>query len=116
MGARRRDRAIGRRAPRRLSPEPTEKEGGAQDADFPDSDATVLTHFSHVCSLTTVHGTMDVADSRAVMTGMNAPRGLNAIRFFERAQRARAPLRPQGPVHPQSAALVHGGHALLVRR
>ncbi len=43
----------------------------------------VLTHFSHVCELVKSDGgIIYVADRRAVLPGMSAPRGLNYITFF----------------------------------
>jgi len=43
----------------------------------------ILTHFSHVCELSTDDGkTIYVGDRRVVLAGMSAPRGLNYITFF----------------------------------
>jgi hypothetical protein len=43
----------------------------------------LLTHFSHVCELSTDDGKrIYVADRRAVLRGMSSPRGLNFITFF----------------------------------
>lgn len=43
----------------------------------------ILTHFSHVCELSTDDGkTIYVGDRRAVLGEMSAPRGLNFITFF----------------------------------
>ena len=54
------------------------------DPDFPsESREPILTHFSHVCELSTEYGQiLYVADRRAVIAGMLAPRGLNYITFF----------------------------------
>jgi hypothetical protein len=42
-----------------------------------------LTHFSHVCELSTDDGKrIYVADRRSVLRGMSSPRGLNFITFF----------------------------------
>lgn len=43
----------------------------------------ILTHFSHVCELSTDDGkTIYVGDRRAVLGEISAPRGLNFITFF----------------------------------
>jgi len=53
------------------------------DADFPDGHSMVLTHFSHVGQLVSSSGqVVYVADTRAVVPGMLAPRGRNYIAFF----------------------------------
>ena len=55
------------------------------DPDFPDGRNSVLTHFSHVGQLETSGGeVLFVADRRAVLAGMRAPRGQNFITFFDR--------------------------------
>lgn len=55
----------------------------AGDSDFPDGEHVVLTHFSHVGQVTTkASETIFVVDRRAVLAGMLAPRGQNAILFF----------------------------------
>lgn len=54
------------------------------DPDFPNGQTVVLTHFSHVGQLLTSKGeTIHVADQRAVIAGMSAPRGRNFITFFD---------------------------------
>lgn len=54
------------------------------DPDFPDSHNLVLTHFSHVGQLVSSSGELIyVADRRAVIAGMLAPRGQNYIMFFD---------------------------------
>ncbi len=54
------------------------------DPDHPDGSKLLLTHFSHLGRLTTSKGkTIFVADRRAVIAGMLAPRGRNAILFFD---------------------------------
>ena len=54
------------------------------DSDFPDSHSVVLTHFSHIGQLVTSSGeVVYVADLRAVIAGMLAPRGRNYITFFD---------------------------------
>src|SRR5204862_4038457 len=54
------------------------------DPDFPDSHNLVLTHFSHVGQLVSSSGeVIYVADRRAVIAGMLAPRGQNYITFFD---------------------------------
>ncbi len=56
----------------------------AGDPGHPDGKNVVLTHFSHVGHVTTDAGeTVYVADRRAVIAGMLAPRGKNAILFFD---------------------------------
>jgi len=58
----------------------------ARDGDprFPDGKNVILTHFSHVGDLRTAHGKrIYVADQRAVLAGMLAPRGQNRISFFD---------------------------------
>ncbi|MES2981216.1 MAG: hypothetical protein V4727_02795 [Verrucomicrobiota bacterium] len=55
------------------------------DPDFPDGKSMVLTHFSHVGQLESSRGEMVyVADRRAVISGMMAPRGQNYITFFDK--------------------------------
>lgn len=52
--------------------------------EFPNGKGILLTHFSHVGELTTARGELIyVADRRAVIGGMLAPRGLNYICFFD---------------------------------
>ena len=54
------------------------------DPDFPDGHNMVLTHFSHVGQLVSSGGEIIyVADRRAVIAGMLAPRGQNYITFFD---------------------------------
>ena len=61
------------------------------DPDHPDGENVVLTHFSHVGQLTTdAGGTIYVVDRRAVIAGMLAPRGKNAILFFDSRHRTSA--------------------------
>ena len=56
----------------------------AGDPGHPDGKNVVLTHFSHVGQVTTDAGeTVYVADRRAVIARMLAPRGKNAILFFD---------------------------------
>lgn len=56
----------------------------ANDPDFPDGDNVRLTHFSHVGEVITgAREQIFVVDSRAVLTGMLAPHGQNAIMFFD---------------------------------
>ena len=56
----------------------------ASDPDLsPNNRGLILTHFSHVCELSTDEGkTIYVGDRRAVLAGMLSPRGLNYITFF----------------------------------
>lgn len=56
----------------------------ASDPDLsPNNSGLILTHFSHVCELSTDEGeTIYVGDRRAVLAGMLAPRGINYITFF----------------------------------
>jgi hypothetical protein len=55
------------------------------DPDFPDGHSLVLTHFSHIGQLVSSSGELVyVADRRAVIAGMLAPRGQNYITFFDR--------------------------------
>jgi hypothetical protein len=54
------------------------------DPGFPDGRNTVLTHFSHVGQLLSSNGeVIYVADRRAVIAGMLAPRGQNFVTFFD---------------------------------
>jgi hypothetical protein len=54
------------------------------DPDFPDGRNMVLTHFSHVGQLVSSKGKrIYVADRRAVIAGMLAPRGQNYVTFFD---------------------------------
>lgn len=54
------------------------------DPNFPDGHSVVLTHFSHVGQLVSSSGDLVyVADRRAVIAGMLAPRGQNYITFFD---------------------------------
>lgn len=54
------------------------------DPDFPDGKGMMLTHFSHVGQLVTSNGdVIYVAERRAVLTGMIAPRGQHYITFFD---------------------------------
>lgn len=58
----------------------------ARDGDprFPDGRNVILTHFSHVGELRTDRDErIFVADRRAVLAGMLAPRGQNRISFFD---------------------------------
>ena len=58
------------------------------DPDHPDGENVVLTHFSHVGQLTTdAGGTIYVVDRRAVIAGMLALLGKNAILFFDSRHR-----------------------------
>lgn len=53
------------------------------DPGHPDGENVVLMHFSHLGQVTTVSGEkVYVADRRAVIAGMLAPRGKNAILFL----------------------------------
>jgi hypothetical protein len=55
------------------------------DPSFPDGQDIVLTHFSHVGQIVSSQGQIVyVADRRAVLAGMRAPRGQNFITFFDR--------------------------------
>lgn len=60
-----------------------EKVARAQDPGFPDGDKVKLTSFAYVCRLLTDDGPVYVANRRAVLTGMAAPRGQNAITFVD---------------------------------
>lgn len=54
------------------------------DPYFPDGENVILTHFSQVGELWTDRGgRIFVADQRAVLAGMLAPRGQNRISFFD---------------------------------
>ena len=54
------------------------------DPHFPDGRDVILTHFSHIGELRTARGErILVADQRAVLAGMLAPRGQNRISFFD---------------------------------
>lgn len=58
----------------------------ASDSDprFPDGRDVILTHFSYVGELWTARGErIFIADQRAVLAGMLAPRGQNRISFFD---------------------------------
>jgi hypothetical protein len=56
-----------------------------QDPNYPDGVDLQLTHFSLVCNLARENGAGDlyVVDQRAVLTGMQSPRGQNAISLFD---------------------------------
>ena len=56
----------------------------ASDPDLSSNNSgVILTHFSHVCELSTGDGKIIyVGDRRAVLGGMSSPRGLNFITFF----------------------------------
>jgi hypothetical protein len=54
------------------------------DPDFPNGREMLLTHFSHIGQLLTSRGDIIyVADRRAVIAGMLAPRGENFVTFFD---------------------------------
>ena len=52
------------------------------DKDFPDDKDVLLTHFSYLGKLHTKQGVVYVVDLRSVINNMPAPRGQNAILFF----------------------------------
>ena len=55
----------------------------AQDPEFPDGEKVKLTHFSYVCRLMTADGPVYVSNRRAIIAGMLAPRGQNALTFVD---------------------------------
>lgn len=55
----------------------------AQDPSFPDGVKVKLTSFSYVCRLMTEDGPIYVSNRRAVLGGMAAPRGQNALTFVD---------------------------------
>ncbi len=55
----------------------------AQDPSFPDGEKVKLTHFSYACRLMTADGPIYVSNRRAVIAGMPAPRGENALTFVD---------------------------------
>ena len=60
------------------------KEAQRSDPDHPDGRNVLLTHFSYVGRLDTQKGRIYVANRRAVLANMPAPRGVNDILFFDR--------------------------------
>lgn len=54
------------------------------DSDHPHPPSRHLTHFGYLGSVVTADGPVHVVDRRGVLTGMLAPRGQNAIVFFDR--------------------------------
>lgn len=55
--------------------------------DFPDGKSLQLTHFAYVGKTKSKKGVVYIVDLRSVVTGMPAPRGVNAILFFDSAYR-----------------------------
>ena len=56
----------------------------SNDPNFPDGREVMLTHFSYLGQLVTSRGEIiHVADQRAVIAEMAAPRGHNSINFFD---------------------------------
>jgi hypothetical protein len=54
------------------------------DKEFPDGKDVLLVHFSYLGKLHTRDGVIYVADMRSALANMPAPRGVNAIMFFDR--------------------------------
>ena len=81
---------VGSRSPSHETQQPSDVRAAllasaqTSDPDFPDGQTTILTHFSHVGQVTSSSGqVIHIADGRAVVAGMLAPRGRNYITFFD---------------------------------
>ena len=55
----------------------------SSDPDFPDGISTKLTHFSHIGTVLTTSGPLNVTFLKQVILGMPSPRGASYLHFFD---------------------------------